>query len=884
MEDKEFSKKLESLFAKLNSQTADVPTSPPPVKDVPAESEIKDDLPPSLVNDVLVEKARNDILELDASPKKSSNILCTHLGIIDDINVRYTYPTVGHRCFADGKPFKISLEHQAEFCLTQQCQQCPRYLDPTARQAVVPSLETTEEETETAAKFIPQPEKKNAPWGVMVWMIVGLLIIGVSLYYNLYLVDQPALTTALSGPIIPPPPTNTPTPDQSAPSNVGSPQKEVTPTPTASPTVTSEAAIPTASSVNNTLAQAASAATPIPEGQEVVLTAASSDVGWLASGEERGNHFRDSFLYAGIFKGQIYHGAFQFDLSTIERGAPIYKASIQVTGLNDERLGNGGFWALRMLDGDIDLDWSRHNYQDIFSANAIQTLFPILDGELLEPEETYTFEFSDTQLKLLEKKIIDVEEPKISFRFDGPVTGSDNLFAWDTGYGSQSAGNRVTLSLGLGSAPATPPPFDFVIVTSTPTPENVATAMAVMLDLTAQATRVGTATPTPRNLVTPTPIPDYLVVVNTPIPENAATAQVQSVLETAIAVTTGTATPIPTNAVTATPTPTETSTPLPPATATYVLITATPTPESVFAAATQAAVVTFQAQRIGTATPFPANWVTPIVVTSTPTPFNQATAQYMALESTARAFAFGEPTPTPGNFVTATSTPPFTLLNGELPPMTATPVPTPKNRTIPPELIGKIAFKSDRSGVELLYVINPDGSGLALLPDSWPYDLAREADAYSTDGRYFVVTRDALRYDDGKRTDAPALFWLDKHYNTDEQLTFFGSGMAYDGVWSPTAERIALVSNDSGNDEIWVMNRDGSELTQLTHNQWEWDKHPSWSPDGQQIAFWSNRTGNFQIYVMNADGTYLHSLSRTGFNDWDPVWIKYPRIPFYQAP
>jgi hypothetical protein len=26
---------------------------------------------------------------------------------------------------------------------------------------------------------------------------------------------------------------------------------------------------------------------------------------------------------------------------------------------------------------------------------------------------------------------------------------------------------------------------------------------------------------------------------------------------------------------------------------------------------------------------------------------------------------------------------------------------------------------------------------------------------------------------------------------------------------------------------------------------------------------------------MNADGSGLYSLSHTGFNDWDPVWIKY---------
>ena len=53
--------------------------------------------------------------------------------------------------------------------------------------------------------------------------------------------------------------------------------------------------------------------------------------------------------------------------------------------------------------------------------------------------------------------------------------------------------------------------------------------------------------------------------------------------------------------------------------------------------------------------------------------------------------------------------------------------------------------------------------------------------------------------------------------------------------------------------------------------------------DGAKIVFWSNRTGNWQIWVMDADGGNLYSLSRTGFNDWDPVWIKYPGISEFKA-
>src|SRR6185295_2447403 len=101
--------------------------------------------------------------------------------------------------------------------------------------------------------------------------------------------------------------------------------------------------------------------TPVPGGRIYTLSAAAADIGWVASGEDRGNHFRDSFLYAGFFKGQIYQSAFQFDLSQLPRGAPIHYASIQLTGLRDDRLGQDGLWMLRLLAPEIDQDWRGHN-------------------------------------------------------------------------------------------------------------------------------------------------------------------------------------------------------------------------------------------------------------------------------------------------------------------------------------------------------------------------------------------------------------------------------------------------------------------------------------------------------------------------------------------
>ena len=41
--------------------------------------------------------------------------------------------------------------------------------------------------------------------------------------------------------------------------------------------------------------------------------------------------------------------------------------------------------------------------------------------------------------------------------------------------------------------------------------------------------------------------------------------------------------------------------------------------------------------------------------------------------------------------------------------------------------------------------------------------------------------------------------------------------------------KIAFESERDGNDEIYVMNADGTEQTRLTNNS-DWEQEPSWSP------------------------------------------------------
>jgi len=92
-------------------------------------------------------------------------------------------------------------------------------------------------------------------------------------------------------------------------------------------------------------------------------------------------------------------------------------------------------------------------------------------------------------------------------------------------------------------------------------------------------------------------------------------------------------------------------------------------------------------------------------------------------------------------------------------------------------------------------------------------------------------------------------------------------------AWSPDGTKIAWEMED---EQIWVMNVDGSNPTRITFGPWA-HRSPSWSPDGSQIAFVSDRFddgSDFDIGIMDSDGANLHRVLDTPQQetavDWAP--------------
>ena len=157
--------------------------------------------------------------------------------------------------------------------------------------------------------------------------------------------------------------------------------------------------------------------------------------------------------------------------------------------------------------------------------------------------------------------------------------------------------------------------------------------------------------------------------------------------------------------------------------------------------------------------------------------------------------------------------------------------------TIGPD--GRIVFTSVRDGDMEIYSMNGDGSDARRLtnrpgPDGGPW--------FSPDGKQIVFR--------GRPISDP------------KELADY-QGLLKEGLWRPSTL------------EIYVMNRDGSNLRQVTRLGGA-NFAPAWHPDGKRILFASNtkdpKGRDFDVFIINLDGSGLEQITFNSTFDGFPMF------------
>jgi Tol biopolymer transport system component len=177
----------------------------------------------------------------------------------------------------------------------------------------------------------------------------------------------------------------------------------------------------------------------------------------------------------------------------------------------------------------------------------------------------------------------------------------------------------------------------------------------------------------------------------------------------------------------------------------------------------------------------------------------------------------------------------------------------------------QLVFDTSRNGSREIYVMNSNGSQQFNLTNSSSTDFFP---AWSPDGRKvaFSSTRGNANTDETDRD----IYVIDLESTSITKLTENDTDDWWPS-WSPDGSKIAFATNRDGEAEIFVMDVDGGSQTNLTNHP-SGDFRPMWSPDGQRIVFHTVRDGNREVYVMDADGSNPINVSNHPSDDWYPSW------------
>lgn len=83
----------------------------------------------------------------------------------------------------------------------------------------------------------------------------------------------------------------------------------------------------------------------------------------------------------------------------------------------------------------------------------------------------------------------------------------------------------------------------------------------------------------------------------------------------------------------------------------------------------------------------------------------------------------------------------------------------------------------------------------------------------------------------------------------------------------PFIDRAYVPSPAAPAPSIWIANADGTLLTQIAVSGY----HPTWTPDGRRIIFYASNGVNFDIWMMNPDGSERTQLTNDPGDEIEPA-------------
>lgn len=170
----------------------------------------------------------------------------------------------------------------------------------------------------------------------------------------------------------------------------------------------------------------------------------------------------------------------------------------------------------------------------------------------------------------------------------------------------------------------------------------------------------------------------------------------------------------------------------------------------------------------------------------------------------------------------------------------------------------RLAVTLTKDGSSQIYLINPDGSGVA----RWTFSSAIDTEAnFSSDGKWMLFTSD--------RGGGPQIYRMSSAGGDARRVTFEGS-YNVSPRFSPDGKSFVFIQRSGGQFHVAVQELEGGQVQVLTDTPL--DESPSFAPNGKMILYATEVNGRGILAAVSSDGRTKQRLSVQAGDVREPAW------------